>query len=324
MSVVDISGTEVTSLIARSAEVGNIQSRNDIWAQGNIMAGTGLNVGVGGIMSNGALSVFASSTVGTSSILSIGSVQTANIFHAFTNGRIGLGTSTPQSRLTIQGSGNENPFSIVTSTAGATSMLTVLTNGNVGINSSTPIDTLGVQGGLQVVGGVTTTNLNVTGITNLGNTTITSVTTTNLSVSGSTNLILTGTAGQFPYYAANGFSLTNTSTLFILPTRLIGIGTTTPQAKLTIQGDGTANPFSIVTSTAGAESMFTILTDGRVGINSSTPLATLGVQGTAGMDILNISSGTKSIFNIKNTGAINLGADLSARTIVIGNTTGAT
>src|SRR3989344_7435685 len=177
MSVVDISGTEVTSLIARSAEVGNIQSRNDIFAQGNIMAGTGLNVGAGGIMSNGALSVFASSTVGTSSIFSVVSAQTANIFHAFTNGRIGLGTSTPQSRLTIQGSGNENPFSIVTSTAGATSMLTVLTNGNVGINSSTPIDTLGVQGGLQVVGGITSTNFYVSDAFNFS-----SATGTNLSV----------------------------------------------------------------------------------------------------------------------------------------------
>jgi hypothetical protein len=58
ISVVDISGTEVTSLIAHSAEAGSLQVRNDIFAQGNIIAGTSLMVGAGGIMSQGGLSFF--------------------------------------------------------------------------------------------------------------------------------------------------------------------------------------------------------------------------------------------------------------------------
>src|SRR3989338_6275705 len=79
---------------------------------------------------------------------------------------VGIGTTTPAAKLTIQGDGTANPFSIVTSTAAAGSLLTVLTNGNVGINSSSPIDTLAVQGGLQVVGGVTSTNFYVSGLVN--------------------------------------------------------------------------------------------------------------------------------------------------------------
>ena len=94
VSIIDISGTEVSSLMAHSAEVGNLQSRNDIFAQGNIMAGTGLVVGNGGIMSNGALSIFASSTGATSSVFSVDSGQLSNIFRVFANGNINFGTST--------------------------------------------------------------------------------------------------------------------------------------------------------------------------------------------------------------------------------------
>ncbi len=94
ISVVDISGTEVTSLIAHNAEVGNLQSRSDIFAQGNIMAGTSLLAGAGGIMSQGALSVFASSTGSTSSIFSISSAQRSNIIKVFATGTISIGTST--------------------------------------------------------------------------------------------------------------------------------------------------------------------------------------------------------------------------------------
>lgn len=63
ISVVDISGTEATSLLAHSADIGNLQVRNDILAQGMVMAGTNLTVGSGGILSNGALIVNASNAL---------------------------------------------------------------------------------------------------------------------------------------------------------------------------------------------------------------------------------------------------------------------
>ncbi len=101
VSVVDISGAEISSLIAHSAEVGNIQSRNDIFAQGNIMAGTSLMVGAGGIMSQGSLSIFASSTGVTSSIFKIQSAQSSAIFSVFASGTVQIGTST--SDTTVNG-----------------------------------------------------------------------------------------------------------------------------------------------------------------------------------------------------------------------------
>ena len=93
ISIVDISGTEVSSLLAHSAEVGNLQSRNDIFAQGNIMAGTSLAVGAGGIMSQGALSVFASSTA-TTPIFSVDSAVSSSIFRVLANGKVLINTTT--------------------------------------------------------------------------------------------------------------------------------------------------------------------------------------------------------------------------------------
>ena len=229
LSIVDISGTEVTSLIAHSAEVGNIQSRNDIFAQGNIMAGTGLMVGNGGIMSQGALSVFASSTGATSSIFDISSAQMPSIFKVFANGRIGVGTSTPLAKLFVQGAGTENPFSIVSSSAAASSMFTVLTNGNVGINSSSPIDTLAVQGGFQVVGGVTSTNLYVSSLANivkLGVNTSSPIATFAVQGTGDTN----------PFEIA---SSTGTSLFRILQNGNVGINSSSPSSAFAVSGTTT-------------------------------------------------------------------------------------
>ncbi|MDO8594477.1 MAG: hypothetical protein Q7R93_03105, partial [bacterium] len=64
----------------------------------------------------------------------------------------------------------------------------------------------------------------------------------------------------------------------------VGIGTTTPAAKLSIAGlANSTNPlFLISTSTSAATSTALIITStGNVGIGSTTPSANFGVQGTA-------------------------------------------
>jgi len=464
ITVIDISGTEVTSLIAHSAEVGNLQSRNDIFAEGNIMAGTSLSVGAGGIMSQGALSVFASSTDATSSIFNVSSAQTSNIFNVFANGKIGIGSSTPStllvvngtstmnglqilnrgsaavpalaigtatdgiyqrtattlnittngaitaefyngsistndlkvsaiyngstagssgggvidlttvgltlgidgnaailniknnvvgintttinSTLTVQGTDSINPFSILSSTTA--SLLTVLTNGNIGVNSSSPIATLAVQGNygtnpfsINSSTGATMLNVQTNGTVNVGmgalsirhNNAVTNnaVFTAGSSGSGYFNVCndgwCTGFGGDAPVAVTTGFqlygaapiifegstdnsfetrlnvveptadrtvllqNLSGTVVITELTTNNVGLGTTTPQAKLTIQSTS-SNPFSIVTSTAGAESMFIVLTNGNVGIGSSTPSYNFVSTGTAAL--ANLPSGALS------------------------------
>jgi hypothetical protein len=57
IKVADISGAEVTSLIAHSLEAGNLQVRNDLIAQGELQVTGGLNVGAGGIFSDGNVGI---------------------------------------------------------------------------------------------------------------------------------------------------------------------------------------------------------------------------------------------------------------------------
>ena len=292
ISVVDISGTEVTSLIAHSAEVGNIQSRNDIIASGNIMAGTSLFVGAGGIRSDGALSVFASSTGATSSIFDVSSIQTADIFKVLANGTVGIGTSTPIARLTIQGSGAENPFSIVTSTADATSMLTVLTNGNVGINSSSPIASLAVQGtggsnpfSINSSTGASLLSILQNGKVGIGKSTPIFFVDIDAGAVGDAFGIKTtsGSAGDIAFLLDTGGT-----DVTIRATGNIGLNTSTPNAHLAIQGKGSANPLSINSSTGAV--LLGILTNGNVGVNSSTPMNQFSVQGKVSMLGLDVSA----------------------------------
>jgi hypothetical protein len=57
LKVFDVSGAEVTSMMAHSLEAGNLQVRNDVIAQGQLQVTGGLNAGNGGIFSDGDVGV---------------------------------------------------------------------------------------------------------------------------------------------------------------------------------------------------------------------------------------------------------------------------
>jgi hypothetical protein len=86
--------------------------------------------------------------------------------------------------------------------------------------------------------------------------------TTGLSVGS----VGSGTQGQFAFYGANGTTLTGTSSLFAAQNGNIGVGTTTPWAKLSIHannGDTNSTLFAIASSTASATStLFSISNTG--------------------------------------------------------------
>ena len=53
LKVIDVSGAEVTALMGHSLEAGNLQVRNDVSVQGQLRVASGVNVGPGGLFSDG-------------------------------------------------------------------------------------------------------------------------------------------------------------------------------------------------------------------------------------------------------------------------------
>ncbi|HYF05773.1 MAG TPA: tail fiber domain-containing protein [Patescibacteria group bacterium] len=126
-NVVDVSGAEFTSALVHSLESGNIQSRGDIFAQGNMNAGSSLFVGQGGILSAGGLSIVSTST------------------HSYFGGNVGIGTSTPS-------------LTFVVGSQTARSLFFDANTGNFGIGTSAPTATLAVGGSMFVAGSSTHMN----------------------------------------------------------------------------------------------------------------------------------------------------------------------
>ncbi|HEX5863214.1 MAG TPA: tail fiber domain-containing protein, partial [Casimicrobiaceae bacterium] len=112
---VDLPNARIGDLWSTNLHIsGNADFYNNLYVQG------GLNVGLGGILSNGPL---AASSL-------------------FANTTLGVGTSSPWGKFAISlnsGETNTNAFIIASSTASATTTLLVVTNaGNVGIGTTSP------------------------------------------------------------------------------------------------------------------------------------------------------------------------------------------
>jgi hypothetical protein len=111
LKVVDVSGAEVTSLMAHSLEAGNLQVRNDVIAQGQLQVTGGVNVGSGGLFSDGDVGV-------------AGTVAAEGAGNYFV-GDTGVGVSTPTHRLHVRDS-----ISAAGSTANHVALIENVTAGN--------------------------------------------------------------------------------------------------------------------------------------------------------------------------------------------------
>lgn len=172
------------------------------------------------------------------------------------------------------GTNNASPFVFGTNNAermrldssgnlgiGTTSPGSLLSVGNTaGINFTTATSTFATGSGINLTGGC----FAVGGVC-LSNT--------------ASGIVGTGTTGQFPYYAANGTTLTATSSIFLATSGNVGIGTTTPTANLVVNGTTGQNLFQIASSTN--QSVFLVDQNGNVGIGTSTPTFPLSITSTA-------------------------------------------
>ncbi len=116
---------------------------------------------------------------------------------------------------------------------------------------------------------------------------------------GGSGTVLSGTTGQLPYYAGAGTTLTATSTVFITPLRLVGIGTSTPKGGLNVSWDGAAATTSSALSYypalhVGTSELVNPSTSGTYfGIKAMPSFAgdVINVQNSAGSTLLKVGSG---------------------------------
>lgn len=182
--------------------------------------------------------------------------------------------------------------------------------GNTGIGSTTPGSLLSVGNTNGINFSTATSTFSSTGGINIASGCY--------AIAGTcigTGSVGSGTTGQFPYYAANGTTLTATSSLFLAATGFVGVGTTTPIGQFAIQPiANSANVFSI--ANAAGSTVFNIDTTASspfLGIGTTTPWATLSV----------IGNGTNPLFAVAtttNNGLPNFSIDVKGHVITSGGT----
>ena len=120
--------------------------------------------------------------------------------------------------------------------------------------------------------------------------------------SGSFNMYYDGGGNIYTSTGPFSFGSANAQDIFISSTHLVGIGTTTLTAKLTLQGttsDNTANALQV--NNSSGTGLVTVRNDGNVGIGTTSPQAKLDVWG-------NVQIGTSSTPNLfVNTATGNVG-----------------
>jgi len=167
-----------------------------------VLNGGGGNVGIGTTSPNAKLSVWSASSAN----ITLGHDNTTGLHvldwtdgsqYVDFNGSLFF-------RDGINGSGNTSP-------------LTLRDGGNIGIGSTSPAQLLSVAGKVYTTGGIQFADGSLQ----------------TAAAAGAS----AGTQGQFAFYNANGTTVSGTSTLFITQAGNIGIGTTTPDFKLTVTGD---------------------------------------------------------------------------------------
>jgi len=105
LTVVDIGGSDIDSLNVGSLSSGNIQANDSLIVNNNANIRGGMQVGPGGIYSQGAIGIKGSGS-GTGTSFRIQNSIGSSTLSFLDNGKLGLSTTTPSSRLSITQSAN--------------------------------------------------------------------------------------------------------------------------------------------------------------------------------------------------------------------------
>ncbi len=231
------------------------------------------------------------------SLLKINSAGSINI-EPVNNVGIGLGGSDATSRLVVKGGGTGAGSSAlgVTNSAGA-SLLFVRNDGNVGIGTTSPSSKLDVYGGIRASGNLTDyveiTSGSVINKNQYGDRYYISANGTSqlglpvgydggaiqLQTGSSKSVITGGGSGTSQLSFFTGNNLTNPKMIISGSGGNVGIGTTTPFARLSVRGAGTTTGLLAQFSDSADTPRVTVLDNGNVGIGTTNPGAKLQING---------------------------------------------
>jgi hypothetical protein len=244
--------------------------------------GTG-NVGIGTSSPFSALSVSTTTASDpTTSLFSVASSTHATIFNVLGAGTVGVATTTPFATFSVNPTAGLASRQFVVGSSSATSLV-VNNSGNVGIGTANP-NVGGYTGSTLTISGSNPSNIEVirtisSGSSQVGNTTFGDTSNSTLARFGA----VTGTSGST---GALFFSTSNGSSLVegirLDQNQNLGIGTTSPLAKLSVGShDGTVPLFVIASSSSALATVtpFIVLGNGNIGIGTSSPYAPLSVNG---------------------------------------------
>jgi len=192
------------------------------------------------------------------------------------NGNIGIGTTSPIAKLAITGTAGNNDMLAIASSTGASAFI-VKGNGNVGVGVSDPTAKLDVNGNISTSGNLI---LNGKSITAFGN----DIVTLNSHFTAQFGLWIRGSRGYTGIDGSTGLMslYTNGSEkVRIDSSGNVGVGTTSPIAKLAITGTAGNNDILAIASSTGASALI-VKANGNVGIGTNTPLTTLHIKGDSG------------------------------------------
>jgi len=241
---------------------------------------------------------------------------------ALFNGNIGVGSSTPNGKFVIRNI-DAGPSFIVEDQAADLSPFIIDTTGRVGIGTtSTAVPKLSIQGNGTTVNanlqlydsnGVPTFSVLDNGSVNFGSSTATLVNFIDPAVSANgtarTLRFRNTTTSQpegFQFWNGN----TNTNLMMIQQNGNVGIGSTTPFGRFSIQGKaGSTTDVFVVASSSNANYM-TIKSSGETGFGSSTPFGTFSINAASqsvGQPTFVVGSSTKTDFTVQQSGKASFG-----------------
>ncbi len=286
----------VTIFSADTANIGHL-------SVGDLTAGNCLQAGSGGRLTTTSLPCgsgsgggSASGTAGTLQFSdgAAGLNASSLLFWDNSTSRLGVGTSTPAATLSVQGSASVNPLVISSSTG--SSLLTLSPGGNLTLAGNlTVTGTLAVNSATTTINGAT---YSWPSSLPLGNRILQS------DSSGSLTWVSDQTGGGGSVSGGlTGFVTTWASSTGLTYGRLIdngtvaGVNATSSTITFNLQGSGGSNDIFDVSSSTGI-SVLRVSNNQRVGIGSSTPNATLVVEGTSTsptLDVFRVASSSHSV-----------------------------